>query len=78
MYLKYAVESVVKKALRNMCFDDLGLKYLGRGEDKIDSQRLLLYDIHRKVLGKMIECKGRVCQHENQLYYLPRYARRLD
>ncbi|MCP8319132.1 MAG: hypothetical protein L6N95_04815 [Candidatus Methylarchaceae archaeon HK01B] len=69
--LKERVRSVLLKALQDVSIENQELSFLGE-KDKIDTQRLLFYDIQRKLFGREVRAQGRITQFRDQFYFFPR------
>jgi hypothetical protein len=66
------VRAVLRRALQDLRLGDCALPLLEGEEMGVDAQRLILNDIHRRLLGKRIRARGRVVQLPDQLCFLPR------
>ncbi len=70
--LKWRTDSVVDRALGSLEIGESRLRYLGRGDERVDAQRLLLHDIQKKLLGKTVKARGSVSRFQDRLFLFPR------
>lgn len=69
--LKMRTQAVMSKALSSLSIGDVELKSLGENGQRVDVQRLLLYEIQQKLLGRTVEARGNITQLKDRFYFFP-------
>ena len=69
--LKSRVQAIITEALQALKIGEDRLEFLGEGNQRVDAQKLLLYDIQNRLLGRTVKARGSITQFKDQLYFFP-------